>query len=63
MEKVSHVGDLGHSLENSPGEECIDQSTPALDAGDCHPPQGNAPRQSGEHLVHTGLKRAPWGEV
>ena len=57
--EIRHVGDLGDGLEDAPGEELVDDASPALGARDHNPPQGDAPRQPGQPLVEPGLVRAP----
>ena len=59
MGEICHVGDLGDGLEDAPGEELVDDASPALGARDHHPAQGDAPRQPGQPLVEAGLISAP----
>ena len=51
MGEVRHVGDLGDGLEDAPGEELVDEASPALGARDHHPAQGDAPRQPGQSML------------
>ena len=49
--EIRHVGDLCDGLEDAPGEELVDDASPALGAGDHHPAQGDAPRQPGQSML------------
>ena len=57
--EVRHVGDLGDGLPDAPRQELVDDASPALDAGDDHPPQGDTPRQPGEPLIEARLVLTP----